>query len=188
MLHFDLIRVTAVRHIRNHVLWLEFSDGLNGEIDLENELIGEVFEPLKDRYLFAQVRLDAGTIAWPNGADWAPETLHDRVRAANRTAQHGNDDDPFGIARDVAAMPEISRFFGIVIRMFYADHARPHFHAQYGEHSIAVEITGDGLSGSFPPHRMPLLYEWRDLHRDELIENWDRLREGRPPKPIEPLA
>jgi hypothetical protein len=46
MLRFDLIRVTGVHHIRDHVLWLEFSDGLKGEIDLENDLIGEVFDPL----------------------------------------------------------------------------------------------------------------------------------------------
>ena len=48
MLEFDLIRVTDVRHIRGHVLWLKFSDGLEGEINLANELKGEVFEPLKD--------------------------------------------------------------------------------------------------------------------------------------------
>jgi len=75
-------------------------------------------------------------------------------------------------------VPEIGRFFGIVIRIFYAEHARPQFHAQYGEHSIAVEITGDGVSGQFPPRRISLLYEWRDLHREELLENWNRLRDG----------
>jgi len=188
MLDFDLIRVTGVRYVRDHVLWLKFSDGLSGEINLANELTGEAFEPLRDETLFAQVRLEAGSIAWPNGADWAPETLHDRVRASKRDRAKQKDDGSRGIAQHVAAMPEISRFFGIVIRMFYAEHARPHFHAQYGEHSIAIEITGDGVSGRFPPRRMSLLYEWRDLHREELLENWTRLRDGRPPKAIEPLT
>ena len=161
---------------------------MEGEIDFTNELAGEVFEPLKDPALFAQVRLDGGTIAWTNGADWAPETLHDRVRASKGLPTKEDDDGQHGLAHDLAAVPEISRFFGIVIRMFYVGHASPHFHAQFGEHSIAVEITGDGVSGSFPPHRMPLLYEWRDIHREELLENWNRLPEGRPPNPIQPLA
>jgi hypothetical protein len=188
MLDFDLIRVTDVRYVRDHVLWLQFSDGLEGEMDFAGELAGEVFTPLNDPGLFAQVRLDSGTISWPTGADWAPEDLHDRVLATAGVDSKRNDDEHPGDARDLAAMPEISRFFGIVIRMFYAEHARPHFHAHFGEQSIAVEISGDGVSGRFPPHRLPLLFEWRDLHREELLENWNRLRDGRQPKPIEPLA
>lgn len=187
MLEFDLIRVTDVRYVAGHVLWLKFSDGLDGEIDLANELIGEVFGPLKDPKVFARVHLESGTIAWPNGADWAPETLHERVRASKGERANENDDGQQAFGRDRAAMPEICRFFGIVIRMFYVEHARPHFHAQFGEHVIAVEINGDGVRGSFPSHGMPLLYEWRDRHREELLENWDRLREGRPPQPIQPL-
>ena len=84
-------------------------------------------------------------------------------------------------------MPEISRFFGIIIRMYYADHARPRFHADYGDASTTIEIAGDGVRGAFPPARLPLLFEWRDLHRDERLDNWDCLREGRTPLPIAPL-
>ena len=86
--------------------------------------------------------------------------------------------------RDV---PEISRFFGIVINRLYSDQARPHFHARCGEDSIAVEIDGDGIRGSFPANRLPLLFEWRELHRAELRANWERLRRGESPLPIEPL-
>ena len=86
-----------------------------------------------------------------------------------------------------AEMPEISRFFGIVITMYYDDHARPHFHARFGGQAIAIEIDGDGVSGSFPPHRLTLLFEWRDRHREELRANWNRLRAGEAPLPISPL-
>lgn len=89
--------------------------------------------------------------------------------------------------RRKARYPEISRFYGIVISMSYSDHARPHFHARSGSNSIVVEIDGDGIRGSFPPNRLSLLFEWRDLHRAELRTNWDRLRRGESPVPIEPL-
>lgn len=72
-----MIEVTGVRHIQDYKLRLEFSDGTSGSVDLEHDLEGEVFGPLKDKNLFASVHLDRelGTIAWPNGADLAPEYL-----------------------------------------------------------------------------------------------------------------
>src|SRR5262245_50269341 len=165
MLSFSLPRITAVRHVRAHTLWLRFSDGLEGEIDLASELTGitgPVLSPLRDERLFSRVRLDAGALAWPNGADWAPESLHRALAATKGQPVHVNDAESWLEIRQRGDMPEISRFYGIVITMYYLDHARPHFHARFGGQSISVEIDGDGLSGSFPPHRLPLLYEWRD--------------------------
>ena len=159
---FELIRVTAVRYVRDHVLWLQFSDGAAGEVDLADDLFGPVFEPLRDPREFARVQLGADTIEWPNGADWAPESLHERVL-------------------------QLSRFYGIVISMLYADHVTPHFHARCSGESIDVEIDGDGIRGSFPPHRLRLLFEWRASHGDELRANWERLRRGETPLPIAPL-
>ena len=184
---FDVLRVTSVRYVRDHVLWLEFSDGLSGEADLSDGLSGSVFEPLKDPREFARVRLGADTIEWPNGADWAPESLHARVRAAKGLPSDENDDAHLRDVGHDAHMPELSRFYGIVISMLYLDHARPHFHARSGGESIAIEIDGDGIRGSFPPSRLPLAFEWRDLHRAELRENWHRLRRGEDPLPIAPL-
>ena len=85
-------------------------------------------------------------------------------------------------------MPEISRFLGIIVAMYYNDHAPPHFHAKYGEFEIRVNIhSGDILSGKFPRRALRLVNEWLNLHRDELIENW-RLAENRKPlNTIEPL-
>lgn len=78
-----MVRVTDARHVRDYVVWLRFSDGTEGEVDLRRELHGEVFERLKDKKLFATVAVhpDWHTIAWPNGADLAPEFLHAAVKA-----------------------------------------------------------------------------------------------------------
>jgi len=85
-------------------------------------------------------------------------------------------------------MPEISRFFGIVISMYFNDHQPPHFHARYGSSVVRVGIeTGLLLSGSFPPRALGLVTEWAALHRDELLANWLELREGRAPMRIAPL-
>ncbi len=77
--------VTAVRYVSGYKLELKFKDGLEGIIDLEAELWGEMFEPLKDVDFFKKVRVDAelDTIVWPNGADLAPEFLHETVLQSN---------------------------------------------------------------------------------------------------------
>lgn len=64
-------------------------------------------------------------------------------------------------------MPEISRFLGIVIGMFYSDHAPPHFHARYGEHEVTVRIDDGAVEGRFPRRALALLLEWHALHREE---------------------
>ena len=77
-------RVIDARYAGGYRVWLRFDDGLSGEIDLERELWGEVFEPLKDKTFFAKVRADSelDTIVWPNGADLAPEFLYDELKSA----------------------------------------------------------------------------------------------------------
>jgi hypothetical protein len=79
-----MLNVTAVRHLRGHVLWLRFNDGNEGEVDLGSELEGPIFEPLREVARFAEVRVDPDlrTIVWPNGADFAPEFLRDQLRLA----------------------------------------------------------------------------------------------------------
>ena len=61
-------------------IWVEFSDGVEGTIDFSEWLVGPVFEPLKDPAYFARFFIDGGTVVWPNGADIAPETLHERAK------------------------------------------------------------------------------------------------------------
>jgi hypothetical protein len=84
-------------------------------------------------------------------------------------------------------MPELSRFLGIVIGMFYREHGVPHFHAVYGGHEISVEVETGRIHGQFPPRALKLVAEWRDLHRAELLENWALAKAGQPLKPIAPL-
>lgn len=84
-------------------------------------------------------------------------------------------------------MPEISRFLGIVIAMFYSDHAPPHFHARYGAHEVIVRIADGAVDGDFPRRALGLLLEWYALHREELRDNWERARARRPLQKIEPL-
>jgi len=85
-------------------------------------------------------------------------------------------------------MPEISRFFGIVIVMYYRDHAPPHFHATYGEHGGQVRISPVSLlAGGLPPRVLALIVEWASRHQAELLANWDRLEGGRPLVRIPPL-
>ena len=77
-----IVWVTKAKALGGYRVWLEFNDGLRGEIDLEDRLFGPVFEPLKDPSFFGllAVNSDLDTIVWPNGADVAPEFLHQRVR------------------------------------------------------------------------------------------------------------
>ena len=80
----ELVDVVEVRYVRDYTVWVKFEDGAAGEVDLSSSLRGPVFEPLHDVEYFKQVRVDTeiGTIAWPNGADIAPETLYARVQVA----------------------------------------------------------------------------------------------------------
>lgn len=79
-----LPRITQARYISGYTVWLRFADGTEGTVDLARELEGPVFQPLRDRETFAQVRLhpELHTLVWPNGADFAPEFLRSRLRAA----------------------------------------------------------------------------------------------------------
>ena len=84
-------------------------------------------------------------------------------------------------------MPEISRFFGIVIGIFYSEHGAAHFHAVYGEHEITVEVESGKIHGQFPARALRLVLEWASLHKQELLENWQLARQGQPLKRIAPL-
>ena len=78
-----MIRIVEARYLSGYTIWLRFSDGVAGEVDLGAELEGEVFQPLHDQEMFRSFVLhpELHTIVWPNGADLAPEFLHGQVRA-----------------------------------------------------------------------------------------------------------
>lgn len=85
-------------------------------------------------------------------------------------------------------MAELSRFYGIVIRMYGNDHAPPHFHAVYADRSALVEIaTLRMIRGNLPRRARNLVAEWADIHQSELAESWQQLNRGEAPAKINPL-
>lgn len=85
-------------------------------------------------------------------------------------------------------MPEISRFFGIVIAIFYNDHNPPHFHAKYGEYNALINIEdGSVLAGELPRRALDLVEEWRLKHVTDLQDDWNLATEHKPLRTIEPL-
>lgn len=84
-------------------------------------------------------------------------------------------------------MPEISRFYGIIIMMFYNDHNPPHFHASYGEFKVVISIDEEIVSGYMPSRALKLIFEWMGKHKHELSSNWNKCQNGEAPSKIEPL-
>lgn len=86
-------------------------------------------------------------------------------------------------------MPRISSFYGIVILMYFDDHNPPHFHAEYGESQARIGISDlELMDEGLPSRALRLVLEWAALHRDELMQNWEKARAGVPLDKIEPLA
>ena len=85
-------------------------------------------------------------------------------------------------------MPTISVFYGIVIQMFWQDHAPPHFHALYAEYEALIDLRDlRVMRGSLPRRAMALVLEWATEHRNELMEDWNLCNQLQTPKPIAPL-
>jgi hypothetical protein len=88
------------------------------------------------------------------------------------------------------SMPTISMFYGIIIRLYYgkAEHNPPHFHAYYQEFKAIIDINKCEISeGNMPPKQMKLVLAWAELHKDELIADWELAQNGEEPFKIEPL-
>ena len=85
-------------------------------------------------------------------------------------------------------MPRICSFYGIVIWMYWDDHEPAHFHATYGEYEILIKITDLSVyAGSFPSRAFGLVMEWASLHQQELLQNWQTMKQNLPLNKIEPL-
>jgi hypothetical protein len=84
-------------------------------------------------------------------------------------------------------MPEISRFLGIVIYMLYDDNKPPHFHAEYGEYRISVDIRSGIVEGRFPRRALNAVLEWYEVHKEDILENWSLAEKHEPLNKIPPL-
>jgi hypothetical protein len=85
-------------------------------------------------------------------------------------------------------MPTISIFYGIRISMNYNEHNPPHFHAEYQNYEVTVDIQTGAVTGKMPRRALNLIWTWSDEHQAELLENWDKARQRQPLNQIEPLA
>lgn len=85
-------------------------------------------------------------------------------------------------------MPEISRFLGIIIAMYYNEHGPPHFHARYGDAQVEIAIeTLSVLAGKLPPRAIGLVMEWASRHQEELMVDWELARQQAELRKIDPL-
>lgn len=85
-------------------------------------------------------------------------------------------------------MPEISLFGGIRITMYYDDHNPPHFHAEYAGHKALVDIQhGYVISGALPARQLKYVLAWDEMHKDELMQNWELAKDAKPLRRISPL-
>jgi hypothetical protein len=84
-------------------------------------------------------------------------------------------------------MPIISRFFGIIVYMFWREHQPPHFHAKYGDEEIIVEIESGKVTGNVSQRALKMIEEWRINHKEDLMADWILAEQNKPLKRIEPL-
>lgn len=86
-------------------------------------------------------------------------------------------------------MPEISLFFGIRVTINYNDHVPPHFHAEYNGNKVLVDIINvNVLKGYFPKRQLKLILAWTEIHKDELMQNWELARNHQALYRIAPLT
>lgn len=84
-------------------------------------------------------------------------------------------------------MPEICRFYGIIIKMYYNEHNPPHFHIEYQDYEAVMNIETGEITGSLSRRALRLVYEWLDQNKEALMENWKKSEEHKPLDKIKPL-
>ncbi len=84
-------------------------------------------------------------------------------------------------------MPTISFFYGIIITMYYDDHNPPHFHAKYQGETAEITFDGEVLKGNLPEKQLRIVQAWALIHEEDLMANWELLKNQSQPEKIEPL-
>ena len=205
--------VTRVTVLPGYRLFVRFIDGTEGEVDMSaqvNSPDAGVFAELSDPEAFSKAFNNDGHVAWPTGQDLAPDAMHDELAANGRwilgpfaasdpsaldwhpTRYEDDDTIAFqsntGLPDSEESIPEISRFFGIVILMHFNEHAPPHFHARYGSSKCSIDLqTLTVMAGQLPRRAMAMTMEWAAEHRKELMEDWELCAKGQTPRKIAPL-
>jgi len=84
-------------------------------------------------------------------------------------------------------MPQISTFYGLIVLMNFKDHAPPHFHLWYGDYKATITIRDGIVTGEMPQRALKLAFEWLAVHKDDLLQSWEKAQKGEPLHKIEPL-
>ena len=84
-------------------------------------------------------------------------------------------------------MPQISTFYGLIILMNFKDHSPPHFHVWYGDYKITITIQNGIVTGKMPQRALKMVFEWLEIHRNELLQEWEKAQKGETLTQITPL-
>ena len=84
-------------------------------------------------------------------------------------------------------MPQISTFYGLIILMNFKDHLPPHFHVWYGDYKITITIQDGVVTGKMPQRALKMVFEWLEIHRGELLREWEKAQRGETLTQITPL-
>lgn len=178
----DLLQPVAVAPRDRYRIWLRYADGVEGEVDL-SDLAGKgVFTAWNDRRFFERVYISEGrSIAWSDEIELCPDALY--MEITGKTPE-----EIMPGLRGATDDAEVSRFYGIVVRIDFREHRPPHFHARYAEAEAAIGIRDlTLLEGELPRRARGLLLEWAAQHREELLKAWERAQRGEAPGRIAPL-
>lgn len=183
--------VTRAKHLGGHRVRLRFHDGVEGDVDLGPFLEGPVFEPLRDPAYFAGFEVD-DTLVWPNGADFAPEFLRERIQRTTPdkvTSGSGGEEASWKEpAPDEPRGPqEVSRFLGLRVSMGVQDTEPSTLVVEVDSNRVEMDVETGSIRGHLASRAARYLDEWRCMHRDELRRNVERLERGEAALAIEPL-
>ncbi len=187
-----MISIEKARAAGGHTIAICDEAGRYALADLSACMNGRL-APCADPAVFSTLKAALGTIVWPGGFDIDPDNVFAAI-IPNTDEQarvtFDQKEDTTMLHPMEYHMPIVSVFFDLIISMFYDErqHNTPHIHVRYAEHNASVNITtGDVIIGSLPRPRLRLVEAWIELHRDELLANWELMKAGLAPERVKPL-
>ena len=198
----DSLRPVAVEPRSGYRIWRRYTDGVEGEADLPNLAGQGVCAAWLEPEFFEQVRISEwSSIAWNDEIELRPDAPYGQFTGKT------NDDDSSGTdtrssgtetpsptaetltRRRPSSEAEVNWFYGIAVRVDTVDEGPPRFCARYGERRAEVSLASlEVLAGDLSPTAYGLVVEWAAIHLAELLEAWERARDGEAPAKIAPLS
>ncbi|HLP27460.1 MAG TPA: DUF4160 domain-containing protein [Candidatus Didemnitutus sp.] len=187
-----MISIESARAAGGFTVAIRDEAGVYALADLSAYMNGRL-APCADPAVFSTLRAALGTIVWNGGFDIDPDNVFAAIIPNTEEQARVTFDlieDTMMLHPSEHHMPIVSVFFGLIISMFYDErqHNTPHIHVRYAEHNATVNIhTGDVMAGSLPRPKLRLVEAWIELHRDELLANWELMKAGLAPERVKPL-